>query len=101
MKHLDASFKHTLDLIRVKNNSVVLSIFDAIQDSSKYRFADDGASLVILNVAVELEISKLYEMPVFSWLFEICSFRCIVFAKNVGLLIVDILFFYSFLESND
>ena len=44
MKHLDASFKHTLDLIRVKNNSVVLSIFDAIQDSSKYRFADDGAS---------------------------------------------------------
>ena len=59
--------------------------FDAMQDSSKYRFADDGVSLFFLNNSMELEISKLYEIPVFWQSIQNCSFSWIDFVRNMGL----------------
>ena len=60
-----------------------------MQDSSKYRFADDGVSLFFFKNSMELEISKLYEIPVFWQSIQNCSFSWIDFVRNMGLWIVD------------
>ena len=43
-KRPDVSFKHAVDLIRAKITPMRCLLFNALQDSSEYRFADDGIS---------------------------------------------------------
>ena len=72
-KRLDVSFKHTLDLIRVKIN--LMCYLFLLRCKIRLNIVLPMTMFHgFLNNSMELEISKSYEISVFRWLFEIARY---------------------------